>query len=429
MHTVNCVNSPVFFTDQSNCDNCEIISWHWDFGDGSFSTEQNPSHTYQVANIYNVKLTVTSDNQNVECSTDEFLTQVKVYSYPIVDFVFDSVCYGFTTTFTDKSTNQVGEMVSWNWDFGDGSFSSEQNPLYQYEEEDTFNVKLTVTVEGAGCENFIEKDNIIVNQLPSFGFSQVSTMICPNTQNVEYGVKLLNLPENGATFNWDSDQAVISDPTTNPVFVNWKKDVQGTGNLYVTVTNKITKCDSTISLPIVFADTIAPDPEEINVKQIVNGDPIVLIYPEHGYHYQWFENDNKMVTEVLQYLYPIRSESVYKVYVEPIDTFEEYVCGNYSAPFSYSKLKYYSFSAKDAFIIFPNPAVNEINIIVNEEVAGTNYENTQLRIINSTGDVLLVKEITSWETTIPVNGLQSGLYFVEVSNNGRNKQVKKIVIQ
>jgi hypothetical protein len=104
-------------------------------------------------------------------------------------------------------------------------------------------------------------------------------------------------------------------------------------------------------------------------------------------------------------------------------------CGNNSIPYEYALKKGYKFGKDDMFMIYPNPVQDELTVVIHEAVAGTNYENTQLRIINSTGNVLLEREITDWETTIPVNALQSGLYFVEVSNNGRNKQVKKIVIQ
>jgi PKD repeat protein len=46
----------VSFTDQSTGIN---TSWEWDFGDGSTSTKQNPSHTYTEPGTYTVSLTVT----------------------------------------------------------------------------------------------------------------------------------------------------------------------------------------------------------------------------------------------------------------------------------------------------------------------------------------------------------------------------------
>ncbi len=52
----------VDFTDTSTDPDGFIVSWDWDFGDGMFSTEQNPSHTYNTANTYIVQLTVTDDD-------------------------------------------------------------------------------------------------------------------------------------------------------------------------------------------------------------------------------------------------------------------------------------------------------------------------------------------------------------------------------
>jgi PKD repeat protein len=39
----------------------KIVSWHWDFGDGSTSDERNPSHVYREAGSYTVKLEVRDD--------------------------------------------------------------------------------------------------------------------------------------------------------------------------------------------------------------------------------------------------------------------------------------------------------------------------------------------------------------------------------
>jgi hypothetical protein len=59
---------PVNFTDQS-CG--PITSWQWNFGDGSISTEQNPSHTYSKPGTYTVSLAVTGPGgSDAETKTD-----------------------------------------------------------------------------------------------------------------------------------------------------------------------------------------------------------------------------------------------------------------------------------------------------------------------------------------------------------------------
>jgi hypothetical protein len=61
----------VNYTDQSTGD---ITSWQWDFGDGSTSTEQDPSHTYTDSGIYTVSLTATGPGgSDTEIKTD-FIT-------------------------------------------------------------------------------------------------------------------------------------------------------------------------------------------------------------------------------------------------------------------------------------------------------------------------------------------------------------------
>jgi len=57
------------FTDKSSDDDGNVVSWHWDFGDGLSSSDQSPSHTYAAPGTYHVALTVT-DNGGAAASKD-----------------------------------------------------------------------------------------------------------------------------------------------------------------------------------------------------------------------------------------------------------------------------------------------------------------------------------------------------------------------
>ena len=118
-----------------------ITSWHWDFGDGTTSDEQNPSHTYSSTGFYTVKLTATNSDGTVYYHI--MPNYIKVYSPPVAGFTA-SVTSGITplsVTFNDQST---GEPTSWHWDFGDGTTSDEQNPTHTYTTTGSSTVKYTV---------------------------------------------------------------------------------------------------------------------------------------------------------------------------------------------------------------------------------------------------------------------------------------------
>lgn len=58
----NAVGLQVDFTDTSTDPDGFLVNWLWDFGDGQTSTEQHPTHTFDTANTYIVRLTVTDDD-------------------------------------------------------------------------------------------------------------------------------------------------------------------------------------------------------------------------------------------------------------------------------------------------------------------------------------------------------------------------------
>ncbi len=127
----------VTFTDTSTG---SPTFWFWDFGDGSKSYQQNPTHKYSNAGIYTVNLTV---KNAVGRNTVTKTGYINVVTKPVANFT-SSVTSGIVplkVTFTDTST---GTPVAWKWDFGDGSKSYQQNPTHKYSNVGTYTVNLTV---------------------------------------------------------------------------------------------------------------------------------------------------------------------------------------------------------------------------------------------------------------------------------------------
>ncbi|HEY6907292.1 MAG TPA: YCF48-related protein, partial [Ignavibacteriaceae bacterium] len=68
---------------------------------------------------------------------------------------FNYVANGLTLHCTDASTDADGTIISWTWNFGDGIFSSEQNPTHTYAEANTYIVQLKVTDDDGASDSTI----------------------------------------------------------------------------------------------------------------------------------------------------------------------------------------------------------------------------------------------------------------------------------
>ena len=119
----------------------KVDSYLWSFGDGSTSTLQNPVHTYYVPGSYSVSLLVSNSYGSNRKSSEDFIV---IGSPPMAKFLAEPITgqVPLTVQFTDLST---GSPTSWEWLFGDGSTSSDQNPVHTFQQSGSFNVTLKVT--------------------------------------------------------------------------------------------------------------------------------------------------------------------------------------------------------------------------------------------------------------------------------------------
>jgi len=118
-----------------------LISWFWDFGDGTNSTEQHPLHVYDVPGTYSVGLTAANPYRNDTITKVGYITVMAP-----IQAVFGGspkvVPVGDPVQFTDHS---LGGPTVWQWDFGDGGVSSAQNPTHSFGANGTYTVSLTAS--------------------------------------------------------------------------------------------------------------------------------------------------------------------------------------------------------------------------------------------------------------------------------------------
>ncbi len=292
--------SMAYFTDYSWGQNGGMTHWNWYFGDGSYSTDQNPTHQYAQGGYYKVKLTAkdsVSDcasvyetdvyvpgacniNASFTYSVDQNNNQIQFksgsigtglyyywyfwngnyyeYSYdenPVFNYsangisspyvylyVYDAnwcsaydwdypaipnmntchASYGYyvdgntmTGYFYDYSSSSNGVMTNWSWDFGDGYYSHDQNPIHPFAQGGYYNVKLAVKDSVSDCVSQYESYVYVpgscnVNASFTYSVDQTNNQILVTNQSIGSGL-------NYYWYYWDGVNYEIS-YDANPVF-------------------------------------------------------------------------------------------------------------------------------------------------------------------------------------------------------------------
>ncbi len=127
----------IHFTDRSLG---SPTSWLWNFGDGTTSNIQSPTHTYNAVGTYDVSLMVVAGNDSSTTVVEGCVVALgELSTYFAADDTLGAV--PFTVQFTDQSS---GSPTSWLWNFGDGTTSAEQNPAHTYNTVGTYDVSLLI---------------------------------------------------------------------------------------------------------------------------------------------------------------------------------------------------------------------------------------------------------------------------------------------
>jgi len=190
-----------------------IEHWLWDFGDGSTSTASNPVHNYDTRGDYNVTLNVWDDTGDID-TTSKNLIIVNVG--PKADFLLvpPDAKIEKAIDFTNKSTDPEGYPLVYLWDFGDGTTSTESNPIYAYETQGNMTITLTVT-DDMGAQS-TKTSYIIIrpNIAPTADFSHA-----PENQLIYHDVNFYDLSNDADGYiegwNWnfgDGSTSTLKNP-------------------------------------------------------------------------------------------------------------------------------------------------------------------------------------------------------------------------
>lgn len=298
-----CGSVQVSFTDQSSSSAGSIVSWSWDLG-GVSSSSQNPGRIFGTPGKYTICLTVTDSggNSDTECKQD-FIT---VYNLPVPDFeaLPQQGCSPLEVVFEDKSISLDGNITQWVWGLGgsagvviDDGTAPEIKSTYTV--SDDYTITLTLKDDN-GCSNTITKNNFIhVENDPVVSISTDQTFACAAPLVVTFS----NLSDiQDMEFFWDFGNNTWYDGVTPPPIVY---NQQGGYTVTVIGNNTVTGCSDTLVLtdyinvgyPISFSYTPengcedllvsftddSVDPADSLVWNFGDGNTSTLSNPTHTY--------------------------------------------------------------------------------------------------------------------------------------------------
>lgn len=238
--TEGCGSFPVNFSDLSSEGDASISEWNWDFGDGGYSSEQNPVHNYTNEGIYDVSLSVTDENTcNSIFTIDDYIVATEGVN-PNFNLSSTSAC-SFPTTISINNTSTGDGVIEYYWDFGNSTSSTLENPPnVTYNSNGNFIIELTMTSD-LGCtqsysqlfqiQNFYSNFDVDLNCADTAFFTNQSDAAF-NTYSWDFGD-----PNSGS-----NNQSSLSSPT------HLFSEV---GTYTVTLTASIDgECESTTSMQV-----------------------------------------------------------------------------------------------------------------------------------------------------------------------------------
>ncbi|MCB0735988.1 MAG: PKD domain-containing protein [Bacteroidetes bacterium] len=161
----NCLNDVSTFTNTST----NAARYAWNLGDGTTSTQTNPTHVYATSGVKTVQLIATSSNGCLDTNQ----ASVTIHTLPVASFSANDTCLNDTTYFTNNSQN----ATSYAWDFDNSASSTTSNPRLKYANAGNYQVELIATSSN-GCKDTLVK-TVAVFAIPTVSFNQVSS-ICQN---------------------------------------------------------------------------------------------------------------------------------------------------------------------------------------------------------------------------------------------------------
>lgn len=203
------------FTDQSS-PSSGIDFWNWDFGDNQSSTNQNPTHTYNQAGLFDTQLVV---GNNDGCS-DTVNNTIWVWEPPNANFLHsDSSCTEGLVYFNDSSWSNESFINQYTWFFPDGHISYDPNTYFVFlNPEYYYDVSLEV-IDIRGCKDTVT-ESVFID--PEFRISFIADTVCYGQSTSLYSYVVAPNDDSIVQYTWSfkdgSSQVTTPNDTVSHIF-------------------------------------------------------------------------------------------------------------------------------------------------------------------------------------------------------------------
>ncbi len=211
----SCGDPQVFFENQSYPSEF-IDGYEWKIslanGDTLFSDQPNLDVTFPDLGIYSGVLIL---NPGSICTDSSFI-EIRIYPGLDSDFniEYDDICDSSPIQFTDQSTTESSDIISWFWDFGDGNTSDQPHPIHQYNSPDIYSVSLQIT-DSNGC---VKTSSQELTWMPVPSEIMVTSDIQEGCAPIDINFTNQSFPLSEVyDFSWDFGEGGVSDDM-NPAY-------------------------------------------------------------------------------------------------------------------------------------------------------------------------------------------------------------------
>jgi len=175
-----------------------IVGYSWDFGDGNTDSGVTVSHSYVDDGEYTVILRVVDDDGAVGSKTASIIVKNRP---PVADLSTSAAILDKEETVTFNASGSYdpdGIIVSYSWDFGDGTTATGITVSHAYSDDGSYSVTLTVT-DNDGATDTAHATKTVRNRPPVASFTETAETVDTN-ENISFD----------ASESYDPDGIIVS---------------------------------------------------------------------------------------------------------------------------------------------------------------------------------------------------------------------------